>query len=208
MPAARAAASSPVSVRPETPMIGTAPGRPGSARMRRVASMPSMPDSVDVHQHDVVLLRATAFDRRLAAADEIDAVAELAQHRVHARRGRRDCPRRRARAARAPASGARRRRAGVAPAHRAFDHHGQPERAAAAGLAGDHEIAAHRLGDALDEDQAQAGAAVAPRHLLARLRERPEQSLEISPAVMPMPLSVTVNVSRTRSRAAPARRRR
>jgi len=46
MPAARPAASSPASVRPEMPMIGVAPTAPASARIRRVASRPSMPESV------------------------------------------------------------------------------------------------------------------------------------------------------------------
>ena len=45
MPAAVAAASSRGSVRPEMPMIGMRPAGAGSARMRRVASRPSMPGS-------------------------------------------------------------------------------------------------------------------------------------------------------------------
>src|SRR5262249_37012245 len=45
-PAARPVASSAALARPDTPTIGTRPPRPGSARMRRVASTPSKSGSV------------------------------------------------------------------------------------------------------------------------------------------------------------------
>src|SRR5215471_12349310 len=48
-----------------------------------------------------------------------------------------------------------------------------PEPAAAPGLARHRRIPAHGLGDALDEGEAQASAAVVARDLLARLGEGP-----------------------------------
>ena len=59
MPAAFAAAASRGSVRPDTPMIGMRPAGAGSARMRRVASMPSMPDSATSISTTSCSLRAT-----------------------------------------------------------------------------------------------------------------------------------------------------
>src|SRR6185437_11699245 len=59
-----------------------------------------------------------------------------------------------------------------------LDRHGQTKRTAAALSARDLEFAAHGLGDALYENQAEPGTAVAPRHLGARLRERTEQLLQ------------------------------
>ena len=52
-----------------------------------------------------------------------------------------------------------------------LDRHVETETGAAALLAGHLEDAAHGLGDALDEDEAEAGAAVTARDRLARLRE-------------------------------------
>ena len=172
-----AAAASRGSVRPDTPMIGM---RPAGARQR--ADAPRRLDAVDagqrdVHQHDVVLVAGDRLDRRLAAADEARRGGRVRAARRCARRGRRDCPRRRARAG--PRRACRPTRAGARPAAALFITTVSRNVLPRPGLLVTIEIAAHRLGDALDEDQAQAGAAVAARHLLARLRERTEQPLEI-----------------------------
>src|SRR5207248_10801102 len=60
-----------------------------------------------------------------------------------------------------------------------LDGGGEPEFAAAARLARHGQIAAHRLGDALDEREPETGAAVTAADLRVRLRERSKQSLEL-----------------------------
>src|SRR6185437_4376513 len=70
----------------------------------------------------------------------------------------------------------RRTRRRIACAHvDALDQCRQAERRALALGAFDREIAAQGFCDALDEGKAEAGTTIAPRHLRARLRERPEQ---------------------------------
>ena len=81
MPAARAASLSPVSLRPEMPMIGVAPIGAGKR-----TNAPRRFEAVDagqryVHQHDVVAARHGG-DRLLAGADEIGAMAELGEDGV------------------------------------------------------------------------------------------------------------------------------
>ena len=136
---------------------------------RQRADAPRRLDAVEagerhVHQHGVVAAARHGVDRRLAALDEIDAVAEFGEDRVHhhaavrivlgaqdRQRARRRRARRAARMARRASTrstGTLRRNVGAAP-----------------GLAGDGKIAAHGLGDALDEDQAETGAAVTARDL-------------------------------------------
>ncbi len=51
--------------------------------MRRVASMPSKSGERDVHQYRVIAAARRRLDRGLAALDEIDAVAEFADDRIH-----------------------------------------------------------------------------------------------------------------------------
>ena len=60
------------------------------------------------------------------------------------------------------------------------DRDAEPERAAFARTAGDNQIAVHGSGDTLDEDQTQASAAEPAGDLRIRLRERPEQSFDLS----------------------------
>jgi hypothetical protein len=56
--------------------------RSGSARMRRVASMPSMSRHVQVHQHQVEALPLHGGDGFLAAGHEVAAVAHAVQQRA------------------------------------------------------------------------------------------------------------------------------
>ena len=58
-------------------------------------------------------------------------------------------------------------------------HRRETERRAATGRAGDGQIAAHQLGQIFDDGETEAGAAVAPRDVRIRLRERTEQPLDL-----------------------------
>ena len=79
-PAAREAASS--SPRPDMPMIGMRPSGASSARIRRIASTPSMPGKHHVHQHRVECALRDPLRRRLALADEFGLMAEFGQDGV------------------------------------------------------------------------------------------------------------------------------
>src|SRR5262249_57776693 len=101
-------------------------------------------------------------DRRLAGADEVGAMAELGQDRVEHDTAVRivldaqDVER---------AGRHRARRAGPrlrlgTRGRNQLDRGGEAKRATGAGLAPDRKVAIHRLGDALDEGEPEAGAAI------------------------------------------------
>ncbi len=181
MPAARAFSSSAVSPRPDVPITGTWPAGPGNARIASRRRDAVHTGQRHVHQHRVIAVGFDRIDRRLAAFDEIDLVAELAQDRVHHHAavgvvfGAQDRER-----ARRHIGDAVHDRRGLR--RHALDLDGEAEGAALAGLADHLEIAAHGLGDALDEDEAKASAAKAAGDMLAGLRERAEQALQLGRA--------------------------
>ena len=146
---------------------------PGARRISRVASTPSRPGHLEVHQDHVVEAVAPRLDDRGAVGDRADAVAEalqqalgdLAVDRIVV--GDQDLQRP------VGAAGAGSRRADFRR-RRGAQRHLQREGRAFAGHAGAADPAAHQVGQPRADGQAQAGAAVAARHRRVAELERLE----------------------------------